>query len=93
MEEAIAPRSRAPKPRSPSDSSRTTFSTAASTAPGARETEYETSMHAIDLVRVLFTLFAFACSLSLISTGDLVFWGYGPWFTRPGEVRKYVFGG
>lgn len=92
MKTARAPRSRAPKPRSPSDPSRTTFSTAASTAPSARETDYEYSMHVIDIVRVVLTLFAFACSMSLISTGDLVFWGYGPWYTRPAEMRKYIFG-
>jgi hypothetical protein len=92
MESASAPRSRAPKPRSPSDPGRTTFSTAASTAPGARETDYDSSMHVIDIVRVMLTLLVFTCSMSLVSTGDLVFWGYGPWYTRPAEVRKYVFG-
>jgi hypothetical protein len=88
-----APRSRAPKPRSPSDPSRTTFSTAVSTAPGARETDYEASVHVIDIVRVVLTLLVMACSVSWLSTGDLLLWGYGPWFTRPAEVRRYVFGG
>jgi hypothetical protein len=71
--EATAPRSRAPKPRSPSDPSRTTFSTATSTAPGARETGYDSGMHTIDIIRVSITLLVFVASISLVSTGDLIF--------------------
>jgi hypothetical protein len=28
--------------------------------------------------------------ISLASIGDPIFWGYGPWYTRPAEVRKHA---
>ena len=62
-----------------------------STAPGARETDYDPGMHIIDIIRVSITIPIFVCSISLVSTDDLIFWGYGLWYTRLAEVRKVRF--
>lgn len=44
----------------------------------------------LDIFRIIFTIFAASCAFSYYTTsGESVFWGYRPWFTRPELVKAY----
>ena len=43
-----------------------------------------------DILRLVFGLFVVSCALSFFVTGDGLFWGYRPWFTRADVLKAWI---